>query len=582
MGIESYCSLFYYLPKIKQMKKLLSITIFSLWYNLLFGQKQMLLDRLYLMSVLSIFLLFISCEKDNVETNNTPDNSDNVETNNTPDNSENLFGTGWNSDENFSQTIPVAINYSNYQSGNTLPSSIDLTSKFPPIGNQGYLGTCVAWAAGYYTKTYLDAIAKNLTPSQTQSWNNQYSPTDLFFSINPSLRSCEGGTHFDYAFTVLRNRGVNTLADVPYDEVCYSNSPGSDLTASANRIKNYRWLQQGSVNEIKEYLAQGIPVVIGAMVNEEFKQLRGSGILKNLNYFGNEGGHAMVIAGYDDSRSAFRIVNSWGVGWGDNGYLWIDYNFLVNKFCIQGGERIMLVAYNNNTTTVNPPTSVGGPDLTAIVTADGSLYPNTSPYINARRAFFDVKNIGNQTMLASSNWNIYYLWVNAFDANNYGIIFRGEFTTTIPPNSFLNINANYTLLNYNLAPGATLGQISFGLQYSFWDYFMPQVTGSYYLVMYIDKGNSNETNQTNNVFYVTQSPKSFSNGYSNKISPNKFENKYQFENLSSFKFNLTESDFNDEESLNTYRKLSNKDFANSYTSQEIVSFLKYKIKNGGL
>lgn len=530
----------------------------------------MKLTKLWWSTIIPLFILY-ACNKDKTDPNNPPNDSSN------------LFGTGWNNQENFSQNIPVAINYGNFQSGSGLPASVDLTSKFPPIRDQGQqLGTCVAWAAGYYTKTYLDGLAKNLSPSQLQASNNQYSPTDLFFSINPSKRDCRTGTYFDEAFNVLISRGVNTLANVPYDDLCRSNSPGNTATASANRIKNFRRIQ-GSINEIKEYLANGTPVVIGATVNREFQQLRGNGVLNNLNYSGNESGHAMVIAGYDDSKSAFRIVNSWGFGWGDNGYLWVGYNFLVNKFCLQGGQKSLFVAFNNNTTTINPPTTGSGPDLTALVTSDFTRYPALSPFIDARRAFFDVKNVGDQVMPASSNWNIYYLWVNAFNANNYGTIFRGEFTTTIPQNTFQNINANYARLNYNLAPGVSLSQISLGLPYVSWDYFMPPVSGSYYLVMFIDKGNSSESNQTNNVFYVTQEPKFFNNGYSNKTSnTTELDNKYQFEDISLFKFNISNSKLNDESALTPYRDLSNKKFANAYTSQEIVSFLNYKIKNGGL
>lgn len=524
--------------------------------------------RLWQFSMIALFILS-ACNKHDKNPITPPTTSDN------------LFGTGWNSQENFSQTIPVAINYGNYQSGGALPTSIDLTSKFPPIGNQGQLGTCVAWATGYNNKTYLDGVDKNLSPSELQSTINQYSPTDLFFSIDPSKRSCNNGTNFDDAFNVLISRGVNTLATVPYDEICRTNSPGNSATASANRIKNFRRIQ-GSVNEIKEYLAQGTPVVIGAMVNREFQQLRGAAVLNNLNYSGDEGGHAMVIAGYDDSKSAFRVVNSWGYGWGDNGYIWIGYDFLVNKFCVQGGQKSLFVAFNDNTTVI-PPTTGSGPDLTALVTSDFTLYPSVSGYINARRAFFDVKNVGDEAIAASSNWNIYYLWVNAFDANNYGIIFRGEFTTAIPPNTYQNINANYSLINYDLAPGATLGQAIMGLPYVSWDYFMPQVTGSYYLVMFIDKGNSSEVNQTNNVFYVTQIPKFFTVGYSNRAATSDFvENKYQFEDLSSFKLKLSKSDLSNEAVLAPYRKLSNDKFVNAYTSEEIVSFLKHKIQNGGL
>ncbi|MES2559116.1 MAG: C1 family peptidase [Bacteroidota bacterium] len=496
---------------------------------------------------------------------------------------ETLMGTGWNSQENFSQTIPVAINYSNHQSGGSLPASVDLTSKFPPIGNQGQLGTCVAWAVGYNTKSYLDGVVKNYSQAQLQSYNNQYSPTDLFFSINPSKRSCSDGTVFDEAFNVLINRGVNTLTNVPYDEQCRPYSPGSSATASPNRIKNFRRID-GSVNEIKQYLAQGIPVVIGAMVNKDFQMLKGNGVLTNLDYSGARGGHAMVIAGYNDSKGAFRIINSWGNWWGDNGYAWIGYDFLVNKFCIQGGQRSLFVAFNDNTKAVDPPPSTGGgPDLTALVMSDYATYPTASPYRTARKAFFDIKNIGNQTIEASSNWNIYYLWVDAFNANNYGVIFRGEFTTAIPQNTYQNVNSNYARINYNLASGASLGQIISGQPAVTWDYFMPALTGNYYLVLFIDKGNSNETNQTNNVFYVTQIPKYFANGYSSKRADNSLpENKYQFQNMLSFKHHLTESDANQEEKVLPFRSLSNKEFPNAYTSEEIIFFLKEKIKNGKL
>lgn len=273
-----------------------------------------------------------------------------------------------------------------------------------------------------------------------------------------------------------------------------------------------------------------------------------------------------------------------GDSWGDNGYLWVGYNFLINKFCFQGGQKSLFVAFNNNDTTISPPTSNNNNvDLTALVTSDFTIYPSVSPYINTRRAFFDVKNVGNQTIMASSNWNIYYLWVDAFNANNYGVVFRGEFTTAIPQNTYQNINSNYSRINYNLAPGQSLAQTIFGSSYISWDYFMPQINGSYYLVMYIDKGTSSETNQTNNVFYVTQLPKFFNNGYSNKNSnKNKVENKHQFEDIASFKFQLAENKLKDEGGLILYRKVSNDKFVNAYTSEEIVSYLKYKINNGGL
>lgn len=36
--------------------------------------------------------------------------------------------------------------------------------------------------------------------------------------------------------------------------------------------------------------------------------------------------HAIVIVGWDDNKKAWLIRNSWGTGWGDQGYAWVKYN----------------------------------------------------------------------------------------------------------------------------------------------------------------------------------------------------------------------------------------------------------------
>jgi len=55
-----------------------------------------------------------------------------------------------------------------------------------------------------------------------------------------------------------------------------------------------------------------------------------------------EGGHAIVVVGYDDnmkiknniiggseSTGAFQIRNSWGADWGQNGYGWLPYEYVL-------------------------------------------------------------------------------------------------------------------------------------------------------------------------------------------------------------------------------------------------------------
>ncbi len=40
------------------------------------------------------------------------------------------------------------------------------------------------------------------------------------------------------------------------------------------------------------------------------------------------GGHCVVAVGYDDTKRAFIIRNSWGTGWGIQGYCYMPYEYL--------------------------------------------------------------------------------------------------------------------------------------------------------------------------------------------------------------------------------------------------------------
>ena len=62
----------------------------------------------------------------------------------------------WDIDNEELDEIPQDLDI-NDETGN-LPSSVDLSSKFPPTGDQGEYGTCVTWAVGYNLKTALNGI----------------------------------------------------------------------------------------------------------------------------------------------------------------------------------------------------------------------------------------------------------------------------------------------------------------------------------------------------------------------------------------------------------------------------------------
>ncbi len=59
------------------------------------------------------------------------------------------------------------------------------------------------------------------------------------------------------------------------------------------------------------------------MTNHGFHRLRGLAIFSDETE-ATDGGHAMVIVGYDDKQGAFKLLNSWGEVWGDQGYGWVS------------------------------------------------------------------------------------------------------------------------------------------------------------------------------------------------------------------------------------------------------------------
>src|SRR4051812_17825111 len=58
-----------------------------------------------------------------------------------------LLNTGYTADDDMG-IVPTSISFG-MGSSVSVPSSYDFTSKFPPIGDQGQVGTCVAWACAY-------------------------------------------------------------------------------------------------------------------------------------------------------------------------------------------------------------------------------------------------------------------------------------------------------------------------------------------------------------------------------------------------------------------------------------------------
>jgi cathepsin L len=144
--------------------------------------------------------------------------------------------------------------------------------------------------------------------------------SEQYVLANSGAGSCAGGTRATAnAFLVSTGTALETV--VPYTA---SNGPQNPNVATP-----YDAVATGvidgeypSVQKIKEALCQYGPVSASVNATPLF-QAYSSGIFNENNPGATN--HAVVIIGWDDDKGAWLIKNSWGTGWGENGYMWIKY-----------------------------------------------------------------------------------------------------------------------------------------------------------------------------------------------------------------------------------------------------------------
>ncbi len=229
------------------------------------------------------------------------------------------------------------------------PAQLLLTEHLPPVGAQGGQQSCVGWATAYYMYSYAIARKRRLTPEQQLDKRFQFSPAFLYNSINGGK---DQGSQIGKAFEVMRDRGLASLAEMPYDQKDFLAKPGEAALNKANRYKGNQivYLFRGKsfylggapadVEKLKLFLAKTqLPFVMAIPIFKDFptSKISDTDYVYNLSIEPAKGDfyglHAVTCVGYDDDKKAFRIVNSWGNYWGDNGYLWLSEDFVKSWGC---------------------------------------------------------------------------------------------------------------------------------------------------------------------------------------------------------------------------------------------------------
>jgi C1A family cysteine protease len=206
-----------------------------------------------------------------------------------------------------------------------------------PIKNQGHCGSC--WAFG--TVGPLESIIK-ITEGKTVDLSEQF-----LVSCNNNGWGCQGGF---WAHDYHLDPGAVMEEDFPY---VAQNKPCGGPYEHRYKIQEWRYIDDDQnprtvpgVDAIKEAIVNYGPISVAVSVNSAF-QSYSSGVF-NQDSSGSVN-HAVVLVGWDDNKGkngAWILRNSWGTGWGLDGYMYIEYG------CSRIGYSACYVVYEK---TPSPP-----------------------------------------------------------------------------------------------------------------------------------------------------------------------------------------------------------------------------------
>lgn len=282
-------------------------------------------------------------------------------------------------------------------------TNVDISSFLPKPGNQGTKYSCWAFASTYSYRSFLDNVDKSENYFDIDTLKRIYSPEYTYQVIKGDRNDCEYSSLAWKALETILKEGVVPISDFPYKDLECNIQISQDVVniAKQKTLKDYDVEVVRDLYSIKKMLVTNQPVIISIKIDDNFQ----SGKELVWNKFGEpQGSHAMVCVGFDDSKNAIKVLNSWGKRWGDNGYGWISYDIVrpaLNYACY--AKRISNLEAVPN--VVREKVVVNNTDSIVTTLKKGYFIKFNEVNIvcstlnkDKNGAYFEIKNSSNQTI----------------------------------------------------------------------------------------------------------------------------------------------------------------------------------------
>ncbi len=222
-------------------------------------------------------------------------------------------------------------------------AAADLREWASAVEDQGSLGSCTAHAGAGVIEYY-----------ERKSFGRHIDTSRLFlYKVTRNLMKMKGDTggYLRLTMGAMVLFGVPPEEYWPYtdDEQGFDKEPPAFCYAFAQNYKTILYFRHDPprsarpavLERLKTYLAAGHPAMFGFTVYSSIEQAATTGRIPYPSAREKiEGGHAVVAMGYDDkmairnraggeTKGALLIRNSWGAGWGEKGYGWLPYDYLL-------------------------------------------------------------------------------------------------------------------------------------------------------------------------------------------------------------------------------------------------------------